>query len=699
MMWAGATTATRRAAPSYTYWKPLPYMDRAADFLANRYVAALPLRPGGRKTSITLEAFRRVRQIHPDATLLVIAPLRVCRQQWRQEAAKWEQFKDFKFSLLHGPKKEERLNDDADIWLINPEGVDWLSAKYFGRNWPWTIVTVDELTKFKNSSAERSKALRARTAGTPYRWGLTGSIAPNGYMDLFGQMLALDGGAALGRYITHYRDNYFSLGWDGFTYELMPGADRRILERLAPYWFEMNEEDYAQLPPLVTVEHKLLFEPAGRKLYDKMKRDMIASLPEGIVTAANAAACYSKLSQMANGAVYVGDDKEAVSVIHDEKLDAIEDLLEELNGEPLLVAYEFNHDFERLRERFGVTDPKTKQKVIPYLGKGTTAKQEADWIAAWNRGELPLLCAHPASAGHGLNMQGASAANVCWFGITWDYELYDQFIRRIWRDGTGAKQVFNHLLVMQDTIDELKYAALCNKEMTQSNLLRALNVEIRRNAETLAARGDAAPRQETNVVLKLSRPGAAAPAETGNQQTQQTQETTAAPARKGWGASATTAAPANDAANNAVEGQRERIASQLTGDGDRQETARSAFSGGVAKLREAIAHEHGGQNAEQGHSNGVRMDPEPPAPEQTRAPRTRKAADTAAAVAAAPVVNVSTPDTSGALTEQAKANIIAGIMGARAGIVAALIPHVDNPDELVEIAKQLFAVVEDVAPF
>lgn len=619
--------------------------------------------------------------------MLVIAPLRVCRQQWRQEALKWEQFRHLKFSLLHGPKKDERLNDDADIWLINPEGVDWLCAKYFGRNLPFTIVTIDELTKFKNSGSERNKKLRPRIEKTPYRWGLTGSLAPNGYMDLFGQQLMLDDGAALGRYVTHYRDNYFTLGWDGFTYDLMPGAERRILERLAPYWFEMLEEDYAQLPPLVDVTHELLFEPAGRKLYDKMKRDMIATLPEGIVTAANAAACYSKLSQMANGAVYVGDDKEAVSFVHDEKLDAVEDLLEELNGEPLLIAYEFNHDLERLRERFGVVDPKTKQKVIPYLGKGTTSKQETAWIAAWNRGELPLLCAHPASAGHGLNMQGASAANVCWFGITWDYELYDQFIRRIWRDGTRAVQVFNHLLVMQDTIDELKYAALCNKEMTQSSLLRALNAEIRRNAETLAARGDAAPKkQETCVVMKLSRPGAAAPAETGHQQTQET----AAPApRRGWGAPVGNAAPANDAADNAVDGQRERIAAQLTG--TRSDEARGAFSGGVAKLRESIQQEHGQEPAPE-HSNGVRTDPEPPAPVEAKTRRSRTPAPAPEAIHGTPHVThveaVKVPDTSHAR-----------LVAARVALLGIVAPIAESPEQAIEVAEQFWAWASDVKPF
>jgi hypothetical protein len=229
---------------------------------------------------------------------------------------------------------------------------------------------------------------------------------------------------------------YFTVGYDGFTYELMPGAEQRIIARIKPYWFKMDESDYAQLPPLVDDSREMELSPPQRKLYDKMKKDMIAALPEGVITAANAAACYSKLSQMANGAVYVGDQKKEVSHIHDLKLEVMDELVEELNGSPLLIAYEFNHDLERLKawhlERF--------KKPLPYLGKGTTEKQETQWCAEWNKGLLPVMGAHPASAGHGLNMQEFSAADVAWFGITWDQELYDQLIRRIRRDGTKASR-------------------------------------------------------------------------------------------------------------------------------------------------------------------------------------------------------------------------------------------------------------------
>jgi hypothetical protein len=586
-------------------------MKRAAKHLKQSHAGGLPLRPGGRKTSITLEAFCELRAEGRAQTMLVIAPLRVCRQTWRQEAAKWTQFKDLKFVLLHGPKKDERLaeglRDGADIYLLNPEGCDWLSKKYFGRSLPFDIVTIDELTRFKNSQADRCKALRPRLKGVSYRWGLTGSLVPNGYMDLFGQMLMLDDGAALGRYITHYRDQYFQLGFDGFTYKLLPGAEKRIVDRIAPYWFAMDDADYAQLPPLVDVPHELELEPAQRKLYERMKKAMIAELPEGIVTASNSASCYSKLAQMANGAVYVGDNKQAVSHIHDLKLDAIEDLLEELNGEPLLVAYEFNHDFDRLRERFGVLDPKTGRKALPYLGKGTSAADEDRWIRMWNKGELPMLCAHPASAGHGLNMQGASAANVCWFGIPWDYELYDQFIRRIRRDGTQALQIFNHLLIVKGTIDELKLLALAGKDLTQSGLMRALNAEIRRDADTVAAPADAAHERSETMVAKLTRPGGA-----GQVQTQQETAPSGEVKPKGWGGRP--AGAQSDVEDHAPATQRERIQEQISADAPAP--ARTGFGRRTEAAADAI------RNGEQEQAQEAQPEAEAPKPTRTRAPRT-----------------------------------------------------------------------------
>lgn len=478
-------------------------MERAVNHLTSHMVGGLALDPGLRKTSITLEAFCRLQDEGRVRTMLVVAPLRICRTVWRQEGAKWTQFRHLTFALLHGDKKAERLKEKADIYLINPEGVDWLCQQFFGRSLKerFDIVTIDELTKFKNSQADRSKALRPRLRGVPWRWGLTGSLAPNGYMDIFGQMLILDDGAALGRYITHYRDMFFSLGFDGFTYNLQPGAEKRIIQKIAPYWLQMSADDYLQLPPLIPDPRMIDLPPAAQKQYNKMKKDMLASFPEGMVTASNSASTYSKLSQMANGCVYIGDDKKKVAVVHTAKLDALETLIEELDGKPLLLAYEFNHDLDAIRERFG---------DIPYLGKGTSEANEAKWIAAWNRNELPILACHPASAGHGLNLQEGNGGHVCWFGITWDLELWDQFIRRLRRSGNSATRILNHMLIVRGTIDELKLLALDDKDLTQGRLLKALNTEIRRDADTLASGVSGAKKGDDTMVTKLSRPAQAA---------------------------------------------------------------------------------------------------------------------------------------------------------------------------------------------
>lgn len=617
MSWAtplkSATTLTRRALPSHQPWIPLPYMLKAVEHLEARGAAGLALDPGLRKTSITLEAFRRLKEDGMVQTMLVVAPLRVCRTVWRQEGAKWSEFRHLKFSLLHGSKKAERLKDAADVFLINPEGVVWLAQQFFGRSLPFDIVTIDELTKFKNAKSERSKALRPRLKNVARRWGLTGSLMPNGYMDLFGQQLMLDEGAALGRYITGYRDTYFQVDFNGFDYNLQPGAEKRIIARIAPYWLQMNADDYLQLPQMVPDPREIDMEPGARKIYDKMKKDMLAELPGGVVTAANAAACYSKLSQMANGAVYLNDAKD-VEHIHDTKLDALEELVEELNGQPLLVAYEFNHDLDRLRARFG---------DIPHLGKGTTEKQEADYIARWNRNELPILACHPASAGHGLNLQEGNAAHLAWFGITWDFELYDQFIKRIRRSGNNAQRIFNHILMVRGTIDELKLDALRDKNMTQSGLLRALNTEILRDAETGTDPEQSERETRLNMsIAKLSR------------QTDAAQDAPRTVSPKGWGKPAIvqneslperTTAPA--------VAQRERIAAQLTGGGreapaEHEETqpepasvrARQAFSGAVNTRRQEL-------EAPQGEANqmAAQADAANDAPAKTRTPRTKPA--------------------------------------------------------------------------
>lgn len=607
--------ATRLSAPKYQDWCPEAYQVRAVNHLARRHSAGLALDPGLGKTACTLGAFLTLLTKGHARTMLVIAPLRVCRQVWRQEGQKWTQFRDLKFALIHGNKKEQLLRDGlkagVHVYLINPEGVRWLCNLFFGRQLPFDVVCIDELTRFKNSQADRCKALRPRIDHVRYRWGLTGSLAPNGYMDLFGQMLMLDSGAALGKYVTHYRDRYFQCGFDGFTYDLLPGAAERITEKIAPYWLQMTAEDYITLPPLVTDKRMLALDKASRAAYTAMKKDMLAELPEGTITASNAAGVYAKLSQMANGAVYMSDGS-GVAHIHDIKLDALEELIEELNGQPLLVAYEFNHDLDRLRERFGKPDANGR-KAVPFLGNGTTAAQEDMWIGQWNRGELPLLFAHPASAGHGLNLQEGHAAHVVWFSATWDLELYDQFIRRLRRRGNEAQRIFNHLLIVQDTIDELKLSALTNKDTTQRALLNALNAVIALES------GGHLQQESRTMVQRISRQ-----ADSGGQQQQ------AGGLPKGWGGGGA-----------AQSGQREAIQEQIAP----REDSRNSFSGGVQEAAGRIAQEDYGQGggatpkgwgAQQGQqANDPPFDPTPQtgnetAPPPSRAPRSRAASNKAA---------------------------------------------------------------------
>jgi hypothetical protein len=514
-------------------------MLRAVDHLATRHVAALFLDPGLRKTSVTMAAFLRLKAEGKAKRMLVVAPMRVCRNQWRQEAAKWEEFRHLRFSFLHGPRKAEALAEDADIFLINPEGLDWLSKRFFGRKLPFDVVCFDELTKLKNSQSKRHKAIRPRLKGIPYRWGLTGTPSPNGYMDLFGQFLILDDGAALGRYITHFRDNYFQLDFNGFDYQLMPGGAKRIEDKIKPYVLQMTAEDYIYIPPMVPDPLELDWTPQARAQYMQMKTKMVAELPGHTVTAVNAASVYSKLSQMANGALYLDDTGKNVAVLHDIKLEALDDLVDSLNGQQLLVAYEFKHDRERLRQWFNKPG---KRDRIHFIGSGVSEKDEARIITEWNTAKIQLMACHPASTGHGLNLQDSQCMHICWFSATWDLELWDQFIRRVRRSGNMAAHVIVHILIMKQSLDGVKLETISVKDVSQKRLMSALKAEILRDEDSPTAgdttvtttEGDNTPMS----IMRLSKPNAAPAAPAAAQQPRQPAARPAATtgaAPKGWG--------------------------------------------------------------------------------------------------------------------------------------------------------------------
>jgi len=501
---------TRPAPKSHKLWVPHLYQEKGVEHLVENPVAALFFDPGLGKTSISLEAFRRLQEKGVARKMLVVAPLRVCQLVWRQEGQEWTQFRHLRFSLVHGTPKQKAaaLEADADIYLVNPEGIPWLTKQFgFGRRrWPFDTLCIDELTKFKNPQAQRHKKFREYAWKSSRRWGLTGTPIPNGYMDLFGQIMILDEGRALGVYITRFRDRFFDAGYTGFDFALRKGASEKIEELLRPYVLRMSAEDWLELPELVPDPRMIALTPAQLKLYRELKREMTVELEEqGItVTAENSGGIHSKLKQMANGAVYIErNGKREFIKLHDLKLDALEELRDELQGQQLLVGYEFQHDLARLLERFPDT---------PYLA-GASDKQAQDIEERWNAGEIQMLFAHPASAGHGLNFQKSSAGHVCWFSVTIDLELYEQFLKRILRQGNKRARVVNHALVVKDTVDELSKEQVEGKAVTQARFLQALRTEL--NIE----QGD-----DDMTVKKLRRKA----------EVEETEETTA-PKKRGWG--------------------------------------------------------------------------------------------------------------------------------------------------------------------
>lgn len=468
-------------------WKPHGYQLRAVDFLTSRSATALWAEPGLGKTTMVLEAFRQLKEKGAARRMLVIAPLLPATEVWPYEVRKWKQFRHFKIAVLHGASKMKMLRtvaQEADITITNYESLVWLlnAAPYMP---DYDIVVYDESTKIKTPGAQRSRAARKLFRDTPYRWQLTGTPAPNGYEDVFGQILALDGGAALGRTMGAFRSRYYTPNtFQPYKWDLLPGAMERIESRIAPMVFRLAAADYIELPKCIDDVRSLHMPPAIEKQYKSLKRDMLLALPEGMITAANAAAVYSKLEQLANGAIYTGEDKK-YATIHDIKLDALEELREELGDTQLFVAYRFQSDIARIRKRFG--------DVVVLSSKMPKSKR-AEIISAWNAGNLKTLYGHPASIGLGLNLQGSNAHHICWFSATWNLEHYKQTIARLVRQGNDAASVINHILTMVGTIDELKIAALCDKDAAQDRLLQALKlvtgVEERNDSMAIRKLGD-----------------------------------------------------------------------------------------------------------------------------------------------------------------------------------------------------------------
>lgn len=457
-------------------WKPHAYQKRAVKFLIERGGAGLFMDPGLGKTSCVLAAFELLRRKRMVKRMLVVAPLRVCRLVWPAEAAKWKDFAHLKVSVLHGKEKNTRIDDDADVHVINPEGLPWYleRARRSGLPWPGMLV-VDESTLFKNPKSKRFRLLQSVLFRFRRRVILTGTPAPNGLQDIWAQVFLLDAGASLGASFMRFRQRFF-LESLPYTWALRRGAEKEIYDLLSNTVLRLDEDDYLELPPLIRVDVPVELPPQAMRTYRELESEMRVMLEDSTsVRAASAAALTTKCRQLANGAVYVdGDESQheygrAWRAIHDAKLDALEEVLEELSGKPTLIAYEYDHDALRIMERFG---------EMPAIGGLFPMHEddEAELARRWNDGRVPQLLVQPSSASHGLNLQRGGRALV-WFGLTWNLEHYDQMVKRIHRQGQ-KKRVFLYELVARGTVDMDVSGALRRKHRTQRALLDALRARL-----------------------------------------------------------------------------------------------------------------------------------------------------------------------------------------------------------------------------
>lgn len=443
-------------------YKPHNYQQFATDFILNQSICCLMLDMGLGKTVITLTALWQLALDSFDVSrVLVIAPKRVAEDTWPKELAKWEHLTGLTSSLVLGSatEREAALQRKAFLYIINRENVAWLVKTHY---WDFDMVVIDELSSFKSNKAERFKAMKKVRPMVTRIVGLTGTPAPNTLLDLWPQMYLMDMGQRLGRFIGGFRDRFFLPDKRNreiiYSYKPREGAEDAIYALISGICISMKAADYLDMPERIDNRIEVSMSPKERKLYDDFQKDMVLSIGDEELDAANAAALSNKLLQMANGAVY-GEDKKVIP-IHDRKLDALEDLVEAANGKPLLVAYWYKHDLQRIKARF----------------KNARCIDTAKDIDDWNAGNIPIALIHPASAGHGLNLQDGGCT-IVWFGLTWSLELYQQLNARLWRQGQKHTVVIHHI-VTKGTHDEDVMRALENKDTRQSALIEAVRARI-----------------------------------------------------------------------------------------------------------------------------------------------------------------------------------------------------------------------------
>lgn len=441
---------------------PHDYQAFATNFILDHPVCGLILDMGLGKSVITLTALWDLLLDRFDiGKVLIVAPKRVAEDTWPKELAKWDHLDGLSYSLVMGTEDQRRaaLQKRAKLYIINRENVAWLVAKC---PWQFDTLVLDELSSFKNSKAQRFRALKRVRPKVKRVIGLTGTPRPNSLLDLWPQMYLLDMGQRLGRFVGGYRERFFVPDKRNreiiYSYKPREGAEEKIYELISDICISMKAVDHLNMPPIISNTIEVRMSPKEQGLYDEFQRNMVLQLEGEELDALNAAALSSKLTQMANGAVY-GEDKR-VFEIHNRKLDALEDLIEAANGQPLLVAYWFKHDLERIQKRF----PSIRMIDKP---------QDID---GWNAGKIPVALIHPASAGHGLNLQ-EGGSTVVWFGLTWSLELYQQLNARLWRQGQKHTVVIQHI-VTTGTQDEDIMAALSQKDLEQNFMYKAIKARI-----------------------------------------------------------------------------------------------------------------------------------------------------------------------------------------------------------------------------
>lgn len=445
-------------------YNPHEYQKYATNFIIDHPVAAILLDMGLGKSVITLTAINDLIYNSFEVNrVLVIAPLRVANNTWPDEIKKWDHLSHLTYSVVTGNKQQRlaALRQDVNLYIINRENLKWLVEDY-GVPFFYDMIVIDELSSFKSYRSQRFKCLKKLRPHVKRIVGLTGTPSSNGLMDLWAEFRVLDMGQRLGRYITHYRTTYFDPDKRNqhmvFTYKPKPGAEQQIYQQISDITISMKSKDYLKLPPLTMNTVKVHLSNQEAAVYDTMRDQLVVDTAGKQIDALNAASLSNKLSQMANGTVY--DDNRNQVLIHDRKLDALEDLIEAANGKPVLVAYWFKHDLERIKLRFEVREIKTTKD-----------------ISDWNQGTIPVGVIHPASAGHGLNLQ-AGGSTLIWYGLTWSLELYQQTNARLWRQGQTDPVVIHHIIT-ENTIDEDILAALKRKDKAQTALINAVKANLK----------------------------------------------------------------------------------------------------------------------------------------------------------------------------------------------------------------------------